>query len=547
MVDHRRQGAPNKSSRQGPGRTGGENASETPGKSPGAKRFDAPKPGGKSASKGFPKDRVKAAAASTAGEVRTDGHKSAPRAGPRAAAAASDVRSDRLMQGKPRTRPERPRDERPRDERPIDERPIDERPRAERPRAERTREERPKAEHGRGNPSKVAAGIVARPPVDRPDPSIPVYDFNPAGVADGAAGERVAKALARAGVASRREVERYIADGRVAVNGKVLETPATKIEAGDVLTVDGKVINEAEPTRLWRYHKPVGLLTTHNDPNGRATVFENLPPELPRVISVGRLDLASEGLLLLTNDGSLARALEMPKSGWIRRYRVRAFGRTSQVKLDELAKGVTVEGVVYGPIEAKLDKVARTESVGGSNVWITVAIAEGKNREVRRVLESVGLKVNRLIRLAYGPFALGTLPQASVEEVGPRVIRELLAGFIAPENMPKGDRPAGEILMAPGANRFRRMPDKPGSPKAEAAAAAKAAPPEREKKVYKAGWAKPAKSAHPVHKAGPKKPRTARGADPSAFGIVDKPASGQARSPARPGKAPPKGPSRRKP
>ena len=316
----------------------------------------------------------------------------------------------------------------------------------------------------------------------------------------------MAKALARAGVASRREVERYIAEGRVAVNGRVLESPAVKIDAGDVLTVDGAVVNEAEPTRLWRYHKPVGLLTTHQDPNGRPTVFENLPKELPRVISVGRLDLASEGLLLLTNDGALARALEMPKSGWIRQYRVRAFGRTSQVKLDELARGVTVEGVVYGPVHARLDKVARTESVGGSNVWITVSISEGKNREVRRVLESIGLKVNRLIRLAYGPFALGTLPVSAVEEVGPRVIRELLTGFIAPENMPRGDRPVGPLLIAPGASRIRKMPERPGAVAAAATAdgrtaPAPAAPPAAPKKAYKAGWAKPS-----IRPKGPAKP-----------------------------------------
>jgi 23S rRNA pseudouridine2605 synthase len=367
-------------------------------------------------------------------------------------------------------------------------------------------------------------------PTRRPDPSIASFDSRPSGLADQAVGERVAKALARAGVASRREVERYIADGRVAVNGKVLDSPAVKIDAGDVLTVDGAVVNEAEPTRLWRYHKPVGLLTTHQDPNRRPTVFENLPKELPRVISVGRLDLASEGLLLLTNDGALARALEMPKSGWIRQYRVRAFGRTSQVKLDELATGVTVEGVVYGPVHAKLDKVARTESVGGSNVWITVSISEGKNREVRRVLEFVGLKVNRLIRLAYGPFALGTLPVSAVEEVGPRVIRELLTGFIAPENMPRGDRPVGPLLIAPGASRIRRMPDRPGTvaappgearPASRTAPAAPAAAPAAPKKAYKAGWAKPS-----IRPKGPVKPGPKSG-----------PKSG-----ARAGKRPPKRP-----
>ncbi len=334
-----------------------------------------------------------------------------------------------------------------------------------------------------------------------------------------AAGERVAKALARAGVASRREVERYIAEGRVAVNGKPLTGPAVKIEAGDILTVDGQVVNEREPTRLWRYHKSVGLLTTHSDPGGRPTVFENLPKGLPRVISIGRLDLNSEGLLLLTNDGALARALELPKSGWIRRYRVRAFGRTDQAKLDKLKAGVTVEGVAYGPIEARLDKVTRTESTGGANLWITVAIAEGKNREVRRVMESLGLKVNRLIRLAYGPFALTTLPVGAVEEVGPRVIRELLADFIPPESMPKGDRAGGLLLPAGGVKTSRRPGAAGASPGGGEAAKAKA--PEKPKKVYKAGWAKPsapkiakmkrttaARAAKPAEGAGASRART---------------------------------------
>jgi 23S rRNA pseudouridine2605 synthase len=299
-----------------------------------------------------------------------------------------------------------------------------------------------------------------------------------------------------------------------------------RIEPGDILTVDGEVVNEREPTRLWRYHKPVGLLTTHSDPGGRPTVFQNLPEGLPRVISVGRLDLNSEGLLLLTNDGALARALELPKSGWIRRYRVRAYGRTSQDKLDELKKGVTVEGVHYGAIEARLDKVTRTNSTGGANLWITVAISEGKNREVRRVMESIGLKVNRLIRLAYGPFALAQLPEGAVEEVGPRVIRELLADFIPPENMPKGDR-TGALLLPEGA-KARRNPTeakaKGAGPAAGAApgrASGRPAPvePAKPKKVYKAGWAK----AKP--RTGPK-PSPKKGAAPRGPG---KPSGGRGR------------------
>nr|WP_254062685.1 pseudouridine synthase [Caulobacter sp. S45] len=300
------------------------------------------------------------------------------------------------------------------------------------------------------------------------------------------AGERVAKALARAGVASRREVERYIAEGRVKLNGQRLDTPAVKIGPGDVLTVDGARVAAAEPTRIWRFHKPVGLVTSHADPHGRPTVFDALPEGLPRVISIGRLDLNSEGLLLLTNDGGLSRALELPSSGWVRTYRARAYGRTSQETLDRLQNGITVEGVVYGPIDAKLDKVQRRPGDTAetpANCWITVSLKEGKNREVRRVLESLGLKVNRLVRLAYGPFALGTLPLGAVEEVGPRVIREQLADVIAPENMPTGSRTPATVL-APG-----RRPN--GPPVVDGVKV------EREKKVYKPGWAKPSKPKNP--------------------------------------------------
>jgi 23S rRNA pseudouridine2605 synthase len=286
-------------------------------------------------------------------------------------------------------------------------------------------------------------------------------------------------------VASRREVERYIADGRVALNGKVLDSPAVSVGPGDILTVDGKVVGEAEPTRVFRYNKPVGLLTSHTDPKGRPTVFENLPGGLPRLISVGRLDINSEGLLLLTNDGALSRSLELPSGGWVRRYRVRARGRVTQEKLDTLKDGVTVEGVVYGAIDAKLDKAK--EGPQGANLWISVAITEGKNREVRRVMEHLGLAVNRLIRLAYGPFQLGTLPAGAVEEVGPRVIRELLADRIAPEAMPKGDKVLWTAPAAAAEPRRRAA----GSAGAKPGAAGEGAPAEpRAKKTYKAGWAK---------------------------------------------------------
>jgi 23S rRNA pseudouridine2605 synthase len=296
----------------------------------------------------------------------------------------------------------------------------------------------------------------------------------------GSAGERVAKALARAGVASRRDVERLIEAGRVALNGQVLSTPAVKVGAGDVLTVDGKPVSAAEPTRLWRYHKPTGLVTTHKDPHDRPTVFQALPKGMPRVISIGRLDLNSEGLLLLTNDGDLARALELPSAGWVRRYRARARGRTDQAKLDTLKTGITVEGVRYGPIDARIDKMKENpDGTSSANVWITVALSEGKNREVRRVLEAIGLTVNRLIRLSYGPFQLGTLGAGQVEEIGPRVIREQLADFIAPENMPIGDRtpplaqPGAQARRTPGQGSGVLLDTKPAKP------------------VYKPGWAKP--------------------------------------------------------
>jgi 23S rRNA pseudouridine2605 synthase len=235
-------------------------------------------------------------------------------------------------------------------------------------------------------------------------------------------GERIAKVLARAGVASRREVERMIADRRVALNGEILSTPAVLVGPDDVLAVDGKRIAAAEPTRLFRYHKPRGLVVTHKDPEGRPTVFEKMPPGLPRVISVGRLDYNSEGLLLLTNDGELARRLELPANAWLRRYRVRVHGTPAEALLQGLAKGVKVDGVQYGPIEAGLD------SKQGANSWLTVSIKEGKNREVRRVMEHLSLTVNRLLRVGYGPFPLGQLKPGEIEEVPTRVLRSAIGG-----------------------------------------------------------------------------------------------------------------------
>lgn len=233
--------------------------------------------------------------------------------------------------------------------------------------------------------------------------------------------ERIAKVMARAGVCSRRDAERLIAEGRVRLNGRVLDTPAITVTDADRIEVNGKSIGSAEPTRLWRYHKPRGLVTTHNDEQGRPTVFENLPPSMPRVISVGRLDLNSEGLLLLTNDGGLSRHLELPSTGLPRQYRVRAFGELSDRDIDRLADGVTVDGVRYGPIKTEIERQP------GKNLWLNMTLHEGKNREIRRVLEYCGLEVNRLIRISYGPLKLGDLPEEGVREVSKADIQALLS------------------------------------------------------------------------------------------------------------------------
>lgn len=240
------------------------------------------------------------------------------------------------------------------------------------------------------------------------------HTSNPPETTDGRM--RIAKAMARAGLCSRREAERWIADGRVSLNGKLLRTPAVEVSLGDKILVDGKPLPAPERPQLWRYHKPRGVVTTHSDPQGRPTVFEKLPPELPRVISVGRLDFNTEGLLLLTNDGALARYLELPANGWIRRYRVRAKGRVTPDDLARLKEGIEIDGVRYGPIEATVD------SVQGANTWLTVAIREGKNREVRNVLTHLGLTVNRLIRISFGPFQLRDLAPGAVEAVKRRVL-----------------------------------------------------------------------------------------------------------------------------
>ena len=261
--------------------------------------------------------------------------------------------------------------------------------------------------------------------------------------------ERIAKRVARAGICSRRDAERWIEQGRITVNGVVLKTPATLVGPEDVITADGKIVAAPVHTRLFRYYKPAGLVTSARDEKGRTTIFDKMPPALGRVVSVGRLDLNSEGLLLLTNDGELARHLELPSTGWARKYRVRVFGDIDEQRLAALAKGHVVSGVQYGPIEATIDVP------GAHNHWLMVTLREGKNREIRKVMESLGLEVNRLIRVSYGPFQLGQLPKGAIEEVPPRVLRDQLGTFMK----------TGKAIPAPSLAPVRRvrntLPPKP--------------------------------------------------------------------------------------
>lgn len=258
-------------------------------------------------------------------------------------------------------------------------------------------------------------------------------------------GERIAKVIARAGIASRRDAERLIEAGRVTVNGRKVDRAALNVTPTDRIAVDGRPLEAAAPARLWLYHKPVGRVTTSRDEKGRATIYDDLPADMPRVMSVGRLDLNSEGLLLLTNDGALKRKLELPSTGWLRRYRVRVNGRPTDATFDPLRKGLVVDGEAFQPMIVTLDRQQ------GANAWITVALREGKNREIRRAMESVGLVVNRLIRLSYGPFQLGTLKPGAVEEIRPRVLRDQLGLPQDPE--PETARPA-----RPKPQRRRRTP-----------------------------------------------------------------------------------------
>jgi 23S rRNA pseudouridine2605 synthase len=280
--------------------------------------------------------------------------------------------------------------------------------------------------------------------------------------------ERVAKVIARAGLCSRREAEEWIAAGRVAINGTVLDTPAHTVGEDDRVTVDGEPLPAREPTRLWLYHKPRGLVTTNSDPDGRPTVFEHLPVELPRVVTIGRLDINTEGLLLLTNDGGLARMLELPATGWLRRYRVRAHGEVTQADLDRLQDGVAVDGVLYGPVEATLDRVQ------GANAWLMIGIREGKNREVKQVLGTLGLEVSRLIRISFGPFQLADLEPGEVREIRGRILRDQLGERLAEEagcvfstgRDADDDRPRGKAA----AKAPRTLKGKPAPGEAPAAA-----------------------------------------------------------------------------
>jgi 23S rRNA pseudouridine2605 synthase len=406
-------------------------------------------------------------------------------------------RFDRPREG----REDRPKFDRPRRDRDGDARPEGRRDWQEHPRSEGRFADRPRRDNeddskvfakrpafgGRGAYRERTPDFDRRPPRPEPKPK--------------KSGERIAKVLARAGLASRRDAEEMVTQGRVSVNGRIINSPALDVTANDVVAVDGKNLPPRERTRLFLYHKPRGLMTTHADPEGRPTVFDNLPEGLPRLISIGRLDFNTEGLLLLTNDGGLARVLELPDTGWLRRYRVRAHGEVTQAQLDQLKEGIEVDGVKYGPIDATLERDQ------GANVWLVFAIREGKNREVRNVMAHLGLEVNRLIRVSYGPFQLGELEEGQVEEVKTRVLREQLgekvaalagADFTRPEQRdadddgeaPRGKKPfkpAGKSALIADRKGRRVLVQRTGSEEARARNEDEAngyGPPRRAKRGY---------------------------------------------------------------
>jgi len=340
------------------------------------------------------------------------------------------------------------------------------------------------------------------------------------------AGERIAKVIARSGRASRREAEALIAAGRVAVNGKVIERAALNVAPGDRITVDGTPLAAPEPARLWLYHKPTGLVTTTRDEQGRATIYDALPPEMPRVMSVGRLDLNSEGLLLLTNDGALKRQLELPSTGWLRKYRVRVNGRPDDARLAPLRQGIEIEGEKFQPMSVTLDRQQ------GANAWLTIGLREGKNREIRRAMEVVGLTVNRLIRVSYGPFQLGQLKAGQVEEVRRRVLRDQLGlNDGQPDEVEKpagkkpgarsGAKPGVKPGAKPGAKPAGKPGDKPGdkprsisrparAPRSDPGFAAGFTPKPRGRTAKGGAGAKPAGPAKAGPSATPGKPRGPR-------------------------------------
>lgn len=347
-------------------------------------------------------------------------------------------------------------------------------------------------------------------------------------------GERIAKVLSRAGVASRREAERMIEIGQVAVNGKVIDSPALNVTAADRITVDGKPLAAPEPARLWLYYKPEGLVTSASDEKGRDTVFDHLPEDMPRVMSVGRLDLNSEGLLLLTNDGELKRKLELPSTGWLRKYRVRIKGNPAEPDLEPLRKGITVDGEKFQPMSVSLDRIQ------GANAWLTVALREGRNREIRRAVGAIGLTVNRLIRISYGPFRLGELQPGEVEEVKGRVLRDQL-GMDPKSEEASGRKPAPKPIPKPDLVR-------PGAPgKAPRAGWAAAKPEAKTGRTGAPAAAKPA--AKTTVKSFSRRPPRPQTAETLAAEAIDapkpwrKPAEPKSRTGAR-GMAPKPGPTK---